>query len=184
VIEATVADYDVLANLYGGRRYTKGGIVAEYMVKEEGKNGKVEVFDDRIVRTRKKTLGKDDVQTIPFKAVTGVSHDRKTLGSDGVKLIVGSVTYEWKVKNAEAMVAELHTKMFAAGSGVPAAMAPEGGPSQGTDKVASLERLASLHASGALSDDEYASMKAEVLGSDPGEGQTSAPDMPRPPDQP
>lgn len=157
--------------------------MAEYLVREE--NGKVEVFDDRIVRTRKKTLGKDDVQTIPITAVTGVSHDRKTLGTDEVKLIVGSVTYEWKVKNAEAMVAELHSKMFAAGSsGSPVAMAPEGGPSQGTDKVASLERLDSLHASGALSGDEYASMKAEVLGFDAGQGQTPAAEMPKPPDQP
>jgi hypothetical protein len=72
--------------------------VAEYMVKEEGKNGKVEVFDDRIVRTRKKTLGKDDVQTIPIKAVTGVSHDRKTLGSDEVKLIVGRLPTNGKLR--------------------------------------------------------------------------------------
>jgi hypothetical protein len=159
--------------------------VAEYLVREEGKNGKVEVFDDRIVRTRKKTIGKDDVQTIPIPAVTGVSHDRKALGTDEVKLIVGSVIYEWKVKNAEAMVAELHSKMFAPGSsGSPAAMPTEAPQSQRGDKLANLERLASLHASGALSDDEYASMKAEVLGSDPGERQTSASEMPRPPDQP
>jgi hypothetical protein len=42
---------------------------------------------------------------------------------------------------------------------------PEPGPgAQSGDKVAQLERLASLHASGALSDEEYASMKAELLG--------------------
>ena len=156
--------------------------MAEYLVREEGKNGKVEIFDDRIVRTRKKTIGKDDIQTIPIVAVTGVSHDRKTLGTDEVKLTVGSVTYEWKVKNAELMVAELHSKMFAAGSsGSPVAMAPEGGPPKGEAKLASLERLASLHASGALSDEEYASMKAEVLGG-PEQGQSSGSDMPSPPD--
>lgn len=86
--------------------------MAQYMVREGGKNGLVEVFDDRIVRTRKKTIGKDDVQTIPIKAVTGVAHDRKTLGTDEVKLVVGSITYEWKVKNAEEMVAELHSKIY------------------------------------------------------------------------
>jgi hypothetical protein len=169
----------------GGIGHTKGGmIVAEYVVREEGKNGKVEVFDDRIVRTRKKTLGKDDVQTIPIVAVTGVSHDRKTLGTDEVKLTVGSVSYEWKVKDAEQMVAELHSKMFAAGaSGSPAPMSSEAPRSQGDDKLASLERLASLHASGDLSDEEYASMKAEVLkGPGPEQGQSSASDMPSPPD--
>jgi hypothetical protein len=86
--------------------------MTQYMVREEGKNGLVEIFDDRIVRTRKKRIGKDDVQTIPIKAVTGVAHDRKTVGTDQVKLTIGSVTYEWKVKNAEQMVHELHTKIY------------------------------------------------------------------------
>jgi len=86
--------------------------MGEYVIREEGKNGVVEILDDRIVRTRKKKLGKDDVQTIPIKAVTGVKHDRKTLGTDQVELTVGSITYEWKVKDAEAMVAELHGKIY------------------------------------------------------------------------
>ena len=83
-----------------------------YMIREEGKNGTVEIFPDRIVRTRKKTIGKDDVQTFPMKSITAVSHDRKTLGTDEVKLQVGSVSYEWKVRNAEAMVAEIHGHMY------------------------------------------------------------------------
>jgi hypothetical protein len=87
------------------------------MVREEGKNGRVEILEDRIVRTRKKAIGKDDVQTIPIKAVTGVAHDRKTLGTDEVKLTVGSVTYDWKVKDAEAMVAELHEKIYGMSAG-------------------------------------------------------------------
>ncbi|HJR97808.1 MAG TPA: hypothetical protein VJ979_07875 [Actinomycetota bacterium] len=86
--------------------------MSEFVIREEGRNGKVEILDDRIVRTRSKRMGKDDVQTIPIKAVTGVSHDRKTLGTDEVKLTVGSVTYEWKVKNAEEMVTELHAKVY------------------------------------------------------------------------
>jgi len=90
----------------------EGAAMAEYMVREDGKNGTVEVLEDRIVRTRKKTFGKDDVQTIPIKSVTAVSHDRKTLGTDQVLLQVGSVSYEWKVRNAEAMVADLHSRMF------------------------------------------------------------------------
>ena len=40
-------------------------------------------------------------------------------------------------------------------------------PDYGTDKLAQLERLASLAASGALSDEEYAAMKTEVLAADP-----------------
>lgn len=86
--------------------------MGNYAIREDGKNGSVEIHDDRLVRTRKKTLGKDDVQTFPLKAVTSVSHDRKTLGTDEVRIQIGSVSYEWKVKDAERMVAELHEKMY------------------------------------------------------------------------
>lgn len=87
--------------------------MATYIIREDGKNGTVEVHADRVVRTRKKMVGKDDIQTFPIKAVTSVSHDRKTLGTDQVRIQFGSVSYEWKVKDAEAMVAELHQHMFA-----------------------------------------------------------------------
>lgn len=83
-----------------------------FKIREDGKNGKVEVLDDRIIRTRRKTFGKDDIQTIPIKSISGVHHDRKTLGTDLVKLDVGSVSYEWKVSGAEQMVAEIHSRMF------------------------------------------------------------------------
>jgi hypothetical protein len=86
--------------------------MGSYMVREEGKNGKVEIFADRIVRTRQKRIGKDDVQTFPLTAITSISHDRKTLGTDEVKIQFGPVAYQWKVKNAEAMVAEIHGHMF------------------------------------------------------------------------
>lgn len=86
--------------------------MAEYTVREDGKNGTVEVLPDRIVRTFKKLIGKDDVNTIPMKAVTSIHHDRKTLGTDIVRIQVGTVAYEWKVKDAEQMVAEVQKAMF------------------------------------------------------------------------
>ena len=86
--------------------------MGKYMIREQGKNGSVEILEDRIIRERKKTLGKTDIQTIPLRSVTGVHHDRKTLGTDEVRLDVGTVSYEWKVKQAEQMVAELHEQLF------------------------------------------------------------------------
>jgi len=83
-----------------------------FKIREDGKNGTVELHADRIIRTRKKTMGKDDIQTIPIKSISGVHHDRKTLGTDLVKLDLGSVSYEWKVAGAEQMVAAIHTRMF------------------------------------------------------------------------
>jgi Protein of unknown function (DUF2510) len=83
-----------------------------YVIREDGKNGTVQVFDGRVVRTMKKMLGKDDVQTFPIRAITSVSHDRKTLGTDEVRITFGSISYEWKVKDAERFVAEVQTQMF------------------------------------------------------------------------
>ena len=83
-----------------------------YLIREDGKNGTVEVFDDRLVRTRKRVVGKDDIQTFPIKAITGISHDRKTLRTDEVKVTFGSVSYEWKVKDAEGFVADVQSRMF------------------------------------------------------------------------
>ena len=83
-----------------------------FKIREGGKNGTVEIQADRIIRIFKKMVGKDDIQTIPIKSISGVHHDRKTLGTDLVKLDIGAVSYEWKVSNAEQMVALVHSKMF------------------------------------------------------------------------
>jgi hypothetical protein len=46
----------------------------------------------------------------------------------------------------------------------PAYAAPAPAPAPEADTIAELERLARLHESGALSDDEFAAAKARVLG--------------------
>jgi hypothetical protein len=90
-----------------------GQMPGVYSIREDGKNGTVQVLPDRLVRTRKRTMGKDDVQMFPIKAVTGIQHDRKLLGTDLVRITFGSVSYEWKVSDAERFVAEVQSQMFA-----------------------------------------------------------------------
>ena len=85
-----------------------------FKIHEEGRNGTVEVFDDRIVRTLKKRLGRDDTQTIPIRAVTAVHHDRRT-GRDRVRLDTAGASYEWKVSNGRQLVDELNAKMYPTG---------------------------------------------------------------------
>jgi hypothetical protein len=46
----------------------------------------------------------------------------------------------------------------------PAYAAPAPAPAPGTDTIAELERLARLHESGALSEEEFAAAKSRVLG--------------------
>jgi DNA-directed RNA polymerase subunit RPC12/RpoP len=75
---------------------------------------------------------------------------------------------------------QYETEMKAAAAGAAPVSATTTQPaSMGDDKLAKLERLASLRASGAISDEEYAAMKAEVLGP---QEQSTAVKLPNPPE--
>lgn len=82
-----------------------------YEIKEEGRNGSVEVDGNVIVRTHERTLGKDDVQRIPLSQVTGVEVDNQNLRSDLLTLRVGPDTYTWKMPEAEAFATEVLAAM-------------------------------------------------------------------------
>lgn len=82
-----------------------------YEIKEEGRNGSVEVDGSAIVRTHERTLGKDDVQHIPLSQVTGVEVDNQNLGSDMLTLLVGHDTYTWKMPEAQAFADEVMSAM-------------------------------------------------------------------------
>lgn len=84
-----------------------------YVVREDGKNGTVSIEGNAVVRVIAKRLGRDDVLTIPVRGIHGVHHDRKTLGTDVVRVTAGSHTYEWKVKDAETFVAALNSAVAA-----------------------------------------------------------------------
>jgi hypothetical protein len=87
-------------------------IMTTYIVKEDGKNGTVEIFDDRVERIIKKLIGRDDEETIPIRAITGVKIDKKIIGAPSVILHAGPNRFEWKVKDGEAMVRELNAKLY------------------------------------------------------------------------
>lgn len=80
----------------------------QYIVREDGKNGTVEIQGGALVRTVRRPFGKDDVLTIPLRSIHGVHHDRKTFGTDVVTVTAGHTSYEWKVKDAETFVAALN----------------------------------------------------------------------------
>ena len=84
--------------------------MSTYKIHENGRNGTVEVLDDRIVRSLKKRLGRTDTQTILIRAVSAVHHDRRS-GRDRVRLDVGNTSYEWKVSNGAQLVADINAKM-------------------------------------------------------------------------
>jgi len=70
-------------------------------------------------------------------------------------LVAGGLAYE-RGRNQQAVQDEQ-------AAAPPPAPAPAAAP-QASDATSELERLASLHDSGALSDDEFAAAKAKVIG--------------------
>jgi hypothetical protein len=84
-----------------------------FIIREAGKNGTIQVFDDRLERTLKNRITKNDQQIFPLKNVTSVHQDRKMMRTDKVKVVIGIETYEWKVKNAEAFVSLVNEKIIA-----------------------------------------------------------------------
>jgi DNA-directed RNA polymerase subunit RPC12/RpoP len=79
---------------------------------------------------------------------------------------------------------QYETEMKATPAGAAPAPAMTTQAPSGDDKLAKLERLASLQASGAISDEEYAAMKAEVLGPlrESDQEQSTAMELPSPPE--
>lgn len=84
-----------------------------FVVREDGKNGTIEIQQGAIVRTIKKRIGKDDVLTIPIRSVAAVHHDRKTLGTDIVTVNSAGQKYSWKVSNAQPFVDALNAAIYA-----------------------------------------------------------------------
>lgn len=82
-----------------------------YKIHERGRNGSVEVLEDRIVRTLRRRLGREDTQTIAFRAITAVHHDRR-VGRDRVRIETSRASYEWKVTDGAGLVEELNAKMY------------------------------------------------------------------------
>ncbi|MEM7275923.1 MAG: hypothetical protein AAF547_22800, partial [Actinomycetota bacterium] len=78
----------------------------EFVISEDGRNGRAILTDRGIDRILKKTIGRDDRQFIPFTAITMVSHDRKTVGRDRVLInMAHGDSLTWKIaRDAEGFV--------------------------------------------------------------------------------
>lgn len=84
----------------------------EWMVREDGRNGTLVLDDRALVRIFRRRLGKDDVLTIPLRSIGSVHHDRRSLGTDVVTVTAGHTSHSWKVKGADAFVAQLNESIL------------------------------------------------------------------------
>ena len=74
-------------------------------------------------------------------------------------MVAGGLAYERGRRQGEAEEAPAEEQYEAPPPAPPAPAAPAA-----TDDASEIERLASLHASGALTDDEFAAAKQKILG--------------------
>lgn len=74
-----------------------------FTVREEGRNGTVQLQGTRIVRTFRRTIGRDDTQTILVNRISHLELDRRRMGADIVHVHVGPHHYVWKTVQAEAL---------------------------------------------------------------------------------
>jgi predicted nuclease with RNAse H fold len=84
--------------------------MGKYKIREDGKNGVIEIQPTVIVRTFKKRIARDDKELIPMKAVSSASHNRRRIGADIVTLYTSGRTFEWKIAGsgkAKTMVREI-----------------------------------------------------------------------------
>ncbi len=91
--------------------------------------------------------------------------DNSLFGSDPNYKKENVVTYGGRATRAQVreLVALIEAKVMSARDGAKRPASPDAG----LDVVGELERLVSLHASGALSDQEFSAAKQRILGSNP-----------------
>ena len=74
-----------------------------HTIKEDGKNGTIEVTPKGLRRVIKKLVGKNDEQFFPWTAISHTHLNRKMVGANVLTVYVGPRTYEWKCSTAEAL---------------------------------------------------------------------------------
>ncbi|MFF7251044.1 SHOCT domain-containing protein [Embleya sp. NPDC008237] len=101
-------------------------------------------------------------QAVPLAGVTDVAVSSSRLTGRILKVTALTGAYGWEeVKDAEAFADKVRG---AVAGGPPAPAAAPGAGREATALVEELERLAALHRSGALSDDEFARAKQRMIG--------------------
>ena len=78
-----------------------------HIIKEDGKNGTIEVTPKGLRRVIKKLIGKNE-QFFPWTAISHTHLTRKMVGANVLTVYVGPHTYEWKCSSAEALAEEIN----------------------------------------------------------------------------
>jgi len=154
-----------------------------------GKNAKVEIYSDRIEWNRPRGVsggklaagamtgglsllatgfknGKAGTEMIPVKSISSVATKRDGLLNTLVQVITSGNTIDFRVSHAEAETVRrvLNDLILGGPVAAPAPLAPAApAPAAAPDVAGPLQQLEALRGQGLLSDEEYATKRAEVL---------------------
>lgn len=142
------------------------GPLMEFTSHIEGHNAKVAIYEDRIEwgRQRITLSGKRlDTNMVPIRQIQGVTTHRAGMLYTVVKVATAADTIEFRVTKpqAEEIKATL-TRLIPGGSTPPSSAATVPAPASVADELA---KLVQLRDAGALTDEEFATQKAKLLGS-------------------
>ncbi len=127
--------------------------------KIEGKNADVAIYVDRV--EWKKRRGSE---VIPVRAISSVTIEKSSFTMQQVKVICSGNTIEFRVNRAEAeQIRNVLTQVVLGNHPAQQTVAPAPPPSPPTP-TDDLVKLAELHRDGTLTDDEFATAKARLLG--------------------
>lgn len=82
----------------------------KFKVKEDGKNGTVEVADQGVTYTDKKLIGRDNVTWYKYNRIEYVTLISRMIGSDIAEISVGGTVCQWKTSNAKKLVAMINER--------------------------------------------------------------------------
>ena len=83
----------------------------QFTIKENGKNGSIEVSETGLTRKDKKLIGRDNTTFINYSRINSVTHVSKMIGADNVEVVVGGDVYVWKCADASKLATLINDKL-------------------------------------------------------------------------
>lgn len=140
-----------------------GGLPMTVKSHDKGKNATVTLYADRIERVLERSAlslsrSSQEAEVIPVRSISSVSSRKDGMTYTVVSAITGGNTIDFRLAHTDAAAFKAALTDLVLGSHAPAVT------TAAPDVLAQLKNLADLHASGALSDEEFAAAKALLIG--------------------
>lgn len=148
-------DEEIVASVFGAYE-------TKVLGNDSVRNGVMAATSKRLVFYAKK-LGGHDFESFPYSNISSIESGKAMMGKTlGFFASGNKVTMKWiSAGNLPKLVARVRSHMGEGVTSAPAPRAAVADPEE--DFAAKIRKLAELHGAGILTDEEFASKKAEIL---------------------